>query len=144
MVGAEFIALIDRIPISVATDRLTSALLDFGDGRSVAFSVSTQSVPHQRVHLFGTDGRIELTIPFNHPQDGPVTYLTHDGSSLDGLDAERHTIATHDQYTLLGEAFSRQVRDEKPTTAWLLDAQQNMRIIDATFRAAASGRFEAI
>ena len=136
-------AVLDRDP-TFGTDRLASALLDFGDGRVVAFSVSTQSVPHQRVHLFGTLGRLEITVPFNHPQDGPVTYLTHHGQSLDGLDSDRHTIASHDQYMLLGEAFSRRVREEAPTTGPLRDAMQNMRIIDAVFGAAASGRFEPI
>ena len=77
------IALVDRDP-SFGTDRTSAGLLDMGGGRSAQFTVSTQSVPHQRVHLFGTDGRIEITIPFNQPQDAPTVYLTHDGSTLDG------------------------------------------------------------
>ena len=126
------------------TDRLTSALLDFGDGRVCAFSVSTQSVYHQRVHVFGTTGRLEITIPFNQPQNAPTVYLVHHGQSTDGLDAEQHHLPTDDQYTLQGEAFSRRVRSESPGSAALLDAMQNMRTIDAIFRAATSGRFELV
>ena len=145
---------LDAEPIRVAaiadidpvfgTDRLTSALLDFGDGRTSNFSVSTQCVSHQRVHVFGTLGRLEITIPFNQPLDEPAIYLTHEGQTPDGLDAMRHVVPTNDQYTLQGEAFSERVRNEQPTSAHVLDAIQNMRIIDAMFAATRSGRFEPI
>ncbi len=136
-------AVMDRDP-QFDTDRLTSALMDFGNGQTCTFSVSTQSTYHQRVHIYGTKSRLEVTIPFNQLLDAPMIYLTHDGSSVDGLDAVQHVVATNDQYTLQGEAFSLRVRNEKPSTAALLDAQCNMRIIDAVTRAAISGRFETI
>ena len=126
------------------TDRLTSALLDFGKGRTALFSVSTQSVYHQRVHLYGSAKRLEITIPFNQPQDAPVTYLMHDGASDSGLDAERITLDTADQYTLQGEAFSRRIRDEKPSAKYLNDAIANMKIIDAVFKSAKTGKFVTI
>lgn len=126
------------------TDRLTSALMDFGGGRTCTFAVSTQSVNHQRVHVFGTAGRLEITIPFNQPLDDEVTYLTHDGASVDGLDATRHVVAVNDQYTSQGEAFSRRVRNEEPTDGPLRDAMANMAIIDAIFRSAKSGSFELV
>jgi predicted dehydrogenase len=138
------VAAVTAIDPAFGTDRLTSALLDFGDGRTSNFSVSTQSVFHQRVHVFGSKGRLEITIPFNQPQDEPTIYLTHDGSSAHGLNAVQHLVATNDQYMSQGEAFSKRIRDEKPTTAPLLDAMQNMRIIDAVFASAKSGRFEPI
>lgn len=136
-------ALMDLDP-AFETDRLTSGLFDMGDGRTCTFSVSTQSVPHQRVHVFGTRGRLEITIPFNQHLDAPCIYLTHRGETVDGLDPARHAVGTADQYTCQGEAFSRRVREEAPTDAALRDAIVNMRIIDAVFRAAASGRFESI
>ena len=138
------VAAITDLDPEFGTDRLTSALLDFGDGRSCTMQVSTQSVYHQRVHVIGDQGRLEITIPFNQPLDDSVTYLTHDGSSVDGLDAVRHVVAANDQYTSQGEAFSRRVRDESPTTAPLLDAMINMRVIDAVFRSARSGQFEPV
>jgi predicted dehydrogenase len=123
------------------TDRLTSALMVFADGRTCTFSVSTQSVFHQRVSVFGTDGRLEITLPFNQPADEPVVYLTHRGETAHGLDAVHHRVAAHDQYTLQGEAFSRRVRNERPTDNGVRDAMLNMAVIDAVFRSAASGRF---
>jgi predicted dehydrogenase len=136
-------ALIDRDP-TFGTDRVTSAILDFGDGRMCTFQVGTQTVFHQRVNVYGTDGRLEITIPFNQPQNDPVTYLLHEGQSVDGLDARRVVVATNDQYTSQGEAFSLRVRNESPTTAPLRDAMMNMRIIDAVFRSAECGRFEQV
>jgi predicted dehydrogenase len=99
---------------------------------------------HQRVNVYGTDGRLEITIPFNQPQNDPVTYLLHEGQSADGLDARRIEVPANDQYTSQGEAFSLRVRNEAPTPAPLLDAMTNMRIIDAVFRSAESGRFETV
>lgn len=126
------------------TDRLTSALLDFGDGRTCTFQVSTQSVYHQRVHVIGEQARLEITIPFNQPQDDPTTYLVHDGATAHGLDATHHVVATNDQYTSQAEAFCRRVRTEAPTLGPLRDAVVNMRVIDATFRSVRSGRFEPV
>ena len=51
------------------TDVLTSAILDFGEGRHLTFTVGTQTVPHQRVNVVGSTGRIEVLIPFNAPAD---------------------------------------------------------------------------
>jgi predicted dehydrogenase len=126
------------------TDRTTSALLHFDGGRTCAFSVSTQSTYHQRVHLFGTKGRLEIPIPFNQLLDEPMVYLVHRGQSVDGLDAERIVVGAADQYQLQGEAFSRRVRDEVPSGAALADAVANMRVIDAVTRSSRSGLFETV
>jgi predicted dehydrogenase len=136
--------LADRDP-KFKTDRTFSALLDFGKGRPLAFTVSTQSVPHQRAHIFGTEGRIEITIPFNQPQNEPTIYLMHDGSSMHGLDARQFTIGTADQYQLQAEYYSKLIRSgERPNVKRLDDAIRNMRIIDALFKSEKSGRFERI
>jgi predicted dehydrogenase len=137
------VGMADRDP-KFKTDRLFSGLLDFGKGRALAFSVATQSVPLQRVHIFGTKGRISITIPFNQPQDAPTVYLMSDGSSLSGLDATRVTVAAADQYMLQAETFGRLIRTTKPNARLLNDATQNMRVIDALFRAEKSGRFQTI
>jgi len=58
------IALFDRDP-AFGTDRLTSALVDFGEGRHLDFTVSTQCAPFQRTQICGSKGRIEIQIPVN-------------------------------------------------------------------------------
>jgi predicted dehydrogenase len=137
------VALADRDP-NFGTDRRFSAMLDMGGGRTVQFTVSTQSVAHQRVHLFGTKSRIEIAIPFNQPQTEPITYLTHDGSSLDGLDATRHVVGADDQYALMAEWFSEQVRSVQPTSAGLNEAIAQARVLDALFRSERTGNFEVV
>ena len=64
------IALIDRDP-KFKTDRTASGIADFGNGRQLTFTVSTQTAPYQRAHIGGTKGRIEVEIPFNAPPDEP-------------------------------------------------------------------------
>ena len=138
-----FAELVERLLPTYERERLR--LLDLGSGRTSQFTVSTQSTTHQRVHLFGTKGRIEITIPFNQPQTEPITYLTHDGmTSLDGLDATRHVVRANDQYALIAEWFSDMVRTEEPSTTGLDDALVNARILDALFRSEKTSTFEAV
>ncbi|CAN5714068.1 Gfo/Idh/MocA family oxidoreductase [soil metagenome] len=122
----------DRVVASVdydpdlKIDRLVSALLDFGEGRTATFTCGTQLIRHQRAQAFGSDGRVELEIPFNAPQDGP-TRLWHETES--GT-CER-VFDRVDQYTLQVEAFSNAIRDDTPVPTPLADAVANMRTIDA-------------
>ncbi len=137
------ISLIDRDP-AFGTDRLTSALVDFGGGRRLDFTVSTQMAPQQRIQLCGTSGRIELPIPVNPPQGGATRIHIDDCSSLEGSGIVTERIPDSDHFMLQGEAFSRAVRGETPLAFGLEDAIANMRVIDALFRSEKSGRWEAI
>jgi predicted dehydrogenase len=135
------IALVDRDPTS-GVDRLTSGLLDFGDGRRLDFTVGTQSVPYQRVQIIGSKGRIEIQIPFNAPQAATTLIYRDDGSKLDGGAIVTETIAACDQYALEGDAFVEMILGERPRDYGIEDAIQNMRILDALFRSEESGRWE--
>jgi predicted dehydrogenase len=136
------IALMDRDP-ALGTDRMTSALIDFGHGRHLDFTVSTQITRYQRVHLHGTKSRIEMQIPFNAPQGERTRLFIDDGTTLDGSRIATETLEQCDQYTLQGEAFSRAVRGEIALPYGMADAMRNMRVIDALFRSEKSGRWEA-
>jgi len=137
------IALVDRDP-AFGTDRLTSALLDFGSGRHLDFTVSTQCAPYQRTQLCGPQGRIEIQIPVNAPQGAQTRLFLDDGSALDGTAIRTETLPESDQYQLQGEAFSRAIRGEIPLPYGVEDAVQNMRVIDALFRSEKSGRWEDV
>ena len=121
------------------TDRLCSALLDFGAEGQMVFSVSTQAHRYQRLHLVGTQGRLEMEMPFNAPQGAASRYWIEDAAGLCTID-----LPPADQYLLQMESFSRAVREETPTAAGLDEAEAGMRVIDALFASAASGRFEAV
>ena len=137
------ITLVDRDP-DFQTDRTTSALLDFGGGRRLDFTVSTQSVPFQRLQAIGTKQRLELVIPFNAPLGGSTDLLLDDGSQIGGVSAMRETLPPCDMYTLQADAFSQAVRGEIPLPYGLDDAICNMRILDALFKSDQSGRWETV
>jgi len=134
--------LIDRDP-QLGTDRLTSALLDFQAGHAI-FTCSTQLVPHQRVHFFGTKGRIEIEIPFNAPPDRPTRLFIDDGRDLFGSGIETETFPTTDQYTLQGDAFSRAILEGTPIPVSLEEAIANMAVIEAILASAQSGHWQTV
>lgn len=137
------IALIDRDP-KFQTDRLASALVDFGGGRQLSFTVSTQLAPFQRVQICGPKARIEVHIPVNAPQGARTTVMVDDGSQPGAAAAVAQTLDESDQYMLQGEAFSRAVRGEIELPYGVDDAVLNMRVIDALFRSEKSGRWEDV
>jgi predicted dehydrogenase len=111
------------------TDRLVSAVLDFGAPCTATFTCSTQLAPYQRVNIFGTGGRIEVEIPVNAPSDRPCRiWYEHQGRT------DEIVFETCNQYTLQGEAFSLAVIEDRPVPTPLEDAVANMRIIDAIVR----------
>jgi predicted dehydrogenase len=134
------IGLVDRDP-NFKTDRLTSALLDFGAGQAI-FTCSTQLVPYQRVQFFGTTGRIEIEIPFNAPKDRPTRIFVDDTGELFGSGIKTEAFPTADQYTMQGDAFSRAVLDNTEVPVPLEEAISNMAVIEAIFRSAQSGQWE--
>ena len=88
-------------------------------------------IPHQRVLVFGTAGRVEVEIPFNAPPDRPCRVILQRGG-------EEEIIVTEavDQYTLQGDAFARAVLHDEPVPTPLDDAVANMRVIDRVRTAA--------
>lgn len=115
-------------------DRLASAILDFGSAGTATFTCGTQIAPYQRVLAFGTDGRLELEIPFNPPHDGPTRICLKRGNET------TRTVFDHaDHYLLQGEAMSRAILDDTPVPTPLEDAVANMDVLDAIFRSAEVG-----
>jgi len=137
------IALIDRDP-AFGVDRTSSALVDFGEGRQLAFTVSTQAVPFQRLQALGSKGRIEIEIPFNAPADQPTRVYVDDGSLPGSRSARTIEFPVVDQYQLQGEAFSRAVRGAEPLVYGVEDALLNMRILDALIRSENSAAWEMV
>ena len=137
------IAGFDRVP-RVPSDRNVSGLLDFGAGRRLDFTVSTQSAPHQRVHIVGSKKRLEIEIPFNAPPMASTRIFVDEGTALGDASAVAETFAPCDQYMLQGEAFSRAVRGEISLPYGIEDAICNMQTTDALFRSEKSGCWETV
>lgn len=116
------------------TDTLTSAVLDFPNGHST-FTCSTRLAPYQRMIFMGTEGRIEVLIPFNAPNDRPTQIL---------LDDETIDFPICDQYEIQGSLFSQAIRENREQPIPLEDAINNMAVIDAVFRSATTSQWEKI
>jgi len=121
------------------TDRLGSVIMDFPSGQSL-FSVSTQLVPYQRMHIFGTKGHLEVKIPFNAPKDRACTVAQDIGSIL--LDEiTTHSYPVMDQYTLMSDAFSNAILSNGEVPVSLEDALNNTKVLTAIFDSAKSGQW---
>ena len=115
------------------TDTLTTAVLEFAEGQST-FTCSTRLAPYQRMIFHGTEGRIEVLIPFNAPNDQPTQILLND---------ELIEFPVCDQYEIQGSLFSQAIRENWAQPIPLEDAISNMTVIDAVFRSAITGQWEA-
>jgi len=121
------------------TDRLASVLMDFPAGQAL-FAVSTQLVPYQRMHVFGTKGHLEVMIPFNAPKDRECTVAQDKGNIL--LDEiTTHSYPVADQYTLMSDAFSKAIMEDGDVPVSLEDALENTKVLTAIFESAKSGKW---
>lgn len=116
-------------------DRLTSAMLEFSAGTAI-FTCATQLAPFQRVHIFGTGGRIEIEIPFNAPPDKPCRIWHQSQGKLKEI-----TFDICDQYTIQGDLFALAVLKDTPVPTPLDDAIANMKVIDAITASAQQGQW---
>ena len=128
--------IVERDP-NFKTDRTASAVLDFGNGTS-SFTCSTQLAPYQRVHIVGDQGRVEIEIPFNAPNDSPCK-LWHQVESGEINEIEFEVC---DQYGIQGDLFSQAIRNDSPVPTPISDAVGNMKVIEAIVRSADSGQWE--
>ena len=98
----------------LGVDVLTSGILEFDHGLAT-FTCSTRTETDQRVHIYGTTGRISIGIPFNIPPDRATEiYVTAGGNPPVAPATETLTFAAADPYTVQAEAFAAAVLDGTP------------------------------
>ena len=121
---------------SSGVDILTSGLLAFESGLAT-FTCATQVEPDQRVHIYGTEGRIAIDIPFNIPPDRPTRIrLTAGGDPPVAPATTTIELPPADPYTVEAERFAASVLDGAPAPVPIEDAVANMRVIERLFAAA--------
>lgn len=125
-------ALLENDP-EFGVDRFTSGLLRFPAGHAL-FTCSTQALYHQRMHFFGTKGRIEVEVPFNSPVDRPSRIIVDDCRDLFGSGSEGIEVPACDQYAIQSDAFARAIRDGGEVPVPVEDAVRNLEVLDAMFR----------
>jgi predicted dehydrogenase len=122
---------ITRDPAS-GVDILSSGVLEFAGGRVATFTCSTRLESDQRVHIYGTEGRIAIPIPFNIPPDRPtVVHVINGGDPPVAPNTEVLTFPTADPYTVEAERFAAAILDGAPVPVPPSDAVANLRVIEA-------------
>jgi predicted dehydrogenase len=125
--------------VASGVDVLTSGVLEFGDGIAT-FTCSTRAEPDQQVHVYGTEGRISIGIPFNIPPDRPThVYVTAGGDPPVAPATETLTFEPADPYGVEAERFAAAVLDGEPVPTPPEDAVANLRVIERLFAAAERG-----
>ena len=119
-------------------DRLASGVMEFEAG-TATFTVATQLSSYQRVNILGTQGRIEIEIPFNAPPDKPTRLWLQRDSEVKEIQFD-----VCDQYAIQGDEFSLAILNDTPVPTPLEDAVANMNVIDAFFAADKSGTWESL
>ncbi len=122
------------------TDRVFSGMMDF-NGRISTFTCSTQMADYQRVNILGTTGRIEILIPFNAPPNEPCKLILQQGRK-ETLTVETKEFPVCDQYTLQGDAFAKAIIDDVQTPTTIMDAWDNMHVIDALVKSSETGNWQ--
>ena len=136
------IALVDRDP-TLAIDRVTSGLVGFPGGEQLLLTSALQLALYQRVVVLGTHGRIEITVPFTPAKEHACRIVIDSGASLDGSSAVVEELAPADQYQLQCDLAADAFRGDSTQEFPIEDAISNMRVIDALYRSAISGRWES-
>ncbi|MEP6595211.1 MAG: Gfo/Idh/MocA family oxidoreductase [Ginsengibacter sp.] len=119
-------------------DKIASGILAFSTGTS-SFTCSTQLMPYQRVNILGTEGRIEIEIPFNAPSDKDTRIW------LNKKDGTKEIVFEPiDQYTIQGDLFSMAILNNTPVPTDLQDAVNNMIVIEAIFESSKEGMWKQL
>ncbi len=115
------------------TDRVASGIMDFGRGWST-WTCATQLSDYQRVNIVGTEGRVEIEIPFNAPPDLPTRMWHQRGGEIEEI-----VFGVVDQYTIQGDLFSLAVLNDTPVPTPIEDAVANMKVIEAIVESGQTG-----
>ena len=99
--------------MSDGVDLTTSALLQFGGGRTAAVWASFESAEDQELKVVTREGAYRLGRPFNWPDDV-------------------------DQYQLMVESFADSILEDRPVAIPLSESIANMKVLDRIREAAAT------
>ncbi|TPW26228.1 Gfo/Idh/MocA family protein [Pararhizobium mangrovi] len=128
---------------SFGTDRLTSGLAVFPNGRHLTFTTATQSALSQKMTLLGSDGFLTLDVPFNCPRDYAARLSIVGDQDLLHSKARTETFEAVDQYARMVEAFVAAIREGSPLSTTIEDSIGNAAAIDALIRSSETRRLEA-
>jgi predicted dehydrogenase len=129
-------------------DRLTSALLDYGDAHAT-LTVASQAGPaawatHQQLTVLGARGWLRLNFPFAQARPIACRIELGDEHSVGAVPTTVHEFPPANQYALQIERFSRRILGAS-VQAWPIeDALATLRTIEAIFASARAGAWREV
>ena len=134
------VSLVDRDP-GMKIDRISSGLVDFPDGRQLVFTCGTQLMRHQKVHMFGTEGRIEIDSPSMRPRASPAASSWKlRTAEMDHGSSRLNRAIVHFQGDEAARVFLGEITPPFP----IEDGVRNMRVLDALYRSGETGAWEKV
>ena len=129
-------------------DRLSSALLDYGDSHAT-FTVATQAGPsawgtHQQLSVLGATGWLRLDFPYAHARPTACSIEMGHAGSVGSFPTETFAFEPANQYTLQIERFSRLLLGHDVPSWPIEDALGTLRTIEALFESGRSGGWQAL
>ncbi|WP_105617520.1 Gfo/Idh/MocA family protein [Vallitalea okinawensis] len=118
-----------------STDVLTSGILDFGTARCL-FTVGTQTSNQQEVTIYGTGGKITVTIPFNDFPDVKGNIIVETG-----LGKRKVEFDPVDQYRLEFEAFASAIKNDSNVPITPEESIKNIHVMDAVRESYETGKW---
>ena len=141
------VAVVERDP-RFGIDRLTSALLDYGDAHA-SLTVASQAGPaawatHQQLTVLGARGWLRMNFPFAQARPTPCRIELGDDQSVGAVPTTVYEFEPANQYALQVERFSRRILGAD-VPAWPIeDALDTLRTIEAIFASARDGAWRAL
>jgi len=141
------ISAIDRDP-EFHTDRLTTALLDYGDGHAT-FTVASQAGPsgwatHQQLTVVGATGWLRFDFPYAQGRPSACSIEVGDASSVGSMPTTTFNFDPVNQYARQVERFSRLVLGDNVQSWPIEDSLLILRTIEALFESARCSAWQSL
>lgn len=125
-------------------DRLSSVILDYGEGRLATFMVSISQGASQSLNIACENASIRLPNAYVPASDTSNTIHIDTALNLDQSALEIHEFPALDQYQAEVENFAKAIRGEDAPYFDIDDARANATISDAIFSSAKMGTWAAV
>src|SRR6185436_10509099 len=141
------VAAVERDP-GFGTDRLSTALLDYGD-RHATFTVATQAGPsgwgtHQQLTVVGAKGWLRFDFPCAHARPAACMLELGDEQTVGSFPSVTYKFEPVNQYAREVERFSRFILGQK-VSAWPIeDSLLILRTIEALFESARTNSWQTL
>lgn len=121
---------------AMGIDIVSSAMLEFPGGKHSTFTCSIRAEDDQRVHIHGSEGLVEIEIPFNIPPDVETRiFVTVGHGGPVAVPTQTISFQPADAYTIEAELFADAVLSGSDVPVPASDAVANMEVIETILAA---------